>query len=464
MDEIQCPFCGTGSCDPYAIHLHIEECHSENASPIKQHGQLAKISKPNSVVDGEGSSRTGNQWAICTRSGCGEYIMLQHMDEHLDVHAALTASEFEAHSFENTEPNSHFDKSTHTNVPFENSGRDQPVSGLASTNRGPSKRTLHLLDYFTGKSVHQRPDSAHHREQRDPGRLGKRELGPHAFEKKMPGDVRQRLLDGALPREVNSIGRKHMLIRETIVENETAHVIPVLARLCAADKTNRATYFCHPSVKHIRKIYCDGNFCGYWSIQMLLTFLRSIGSLPHMRQLPNVLQMQDTIEQAWNNNICSYSKTETGGICGTRKWIGTAEAVAYLAQLGIPYHAMGFKNEDEDLAVTALFDYVEAFYLSGIETAKTRGTSHTTELAPIYLQRRGHSMVIIGLERKKNGSRNLMIFDSSFATSSSIKKLINGQPIRASPEALLKTYRRPETSLMRWEEFEVLMPQICGYS
>jgi len=462
MAEIQCPFCGVSSSDPYALHLHVEESHPETASPITQHGQLASTSKASSVGNGKRNALPGSQWTKCTRSGCGEYILLQEVDEHLDVHAALIASEFEANRSEDNEPTLRYDESTYSNIASEKPRKVQAARELAPTSGRPSTRMLSFLDYFSGNSVPQHPRTDNFRRQSEPGRLGMRELGPHAFEKTMPRDVRQRLVNDALPREVTKLGRNNRLFQETVVENETAHIIPVLARLCAADETNRTSYFCHPSVKHIRKICCDGNFCGYWSIQMLLTFLQYTRSPPHLRRLPNVLQMQDTIELAWNNNICSYSKTETGGIRGTRKWIGTAEAVAYFAQSGIQYHVMGFTDDDDDLAVTALFDYIEAFYIGGIETAKHHGTSHITKLAPIYLQREGHSMVVVGLERKKNGSRNLMVFDSSFATSTPMKKSINGQPTRASPDTMLKAYRRSETTLMRWEEFEVLMPQIYG--
>jgi hypothetical protein len=42
-------------------------------------------------------------------------------------------------------------------------------------------------------------------------------------------------------------------------------------------------------------------------------------------KLPSIFQIQDFIEQAWDHGINAQGRVETGGIRGTRKYIGTPE-------------------------------------------------------------------------------------------------------------------------------------------
>jgi len=44
-------------------------------------------------------------------------------------------------------------------------------------------------------------------------------------------------------------------------------------------------------------------------------------------RLPSILTLQDMIEQAWNLGFNSTARAETGGIKGTRKYIGTSEVI-----------------------------------------------------------------------------------------------------------------------------------------
>lgn len=174
--------------------------------------------------------------------------------------------------------------------------------------------------------------------------------------------------------------------------------------------------------------------------------------------LPNVLEIQDAIEKAWDNGICSYSRIETGGIRGTRKWIGTHDALAYFTQVGVSMQALSFKDEeDEPPAVLSLLDHLEAYFMSGSENAEHRGSSIVTDLPPVYFQRAGHSMTIVGLERKSDGHRNLIIFDPSFGTTRSMGHVLDGKRTNAEPRNLVKPYRRSDESLSRWNEFEILV-------
>ncbi|TKA29014.1 hypothetical protein B0A50_03426 [Salinomyces thailandicus] len=462
MADIACPFCGIVS-EPAVIQAHVEEEHAEGGPQIQYHVELAqKLSATDPPRQSQNESMPSDEFIKCTRSGCGEYIRVEEIDEHLEVHAAILASEDGVMGSSAT-------TCLHSNHGNENSSnavskglrkleKQRPLRGNEATRKGHS-----LLEYFSGSSVHdgqRRPRQKYeYRPPRQVGRLGKRELGPYAFEDSMPVSVRRHLQHDAIPRPINKLSHTGRLVKEQIVENETANLIPLLADLCASDSSTEATYFCSASVRHIRKLYCDGNFCGYWSMQMLLTYLQANGSLPDMQALPNVLEMQDTIERAWSNGICSYGKVETGGIKGTRKWIGTAEAVAFCQQLDISVDALAFKDDEEELAITGLLDYVEAYFLSSVATSKKQGTSHVTHLPPMFFQRRGHSSVIVGVERRKDGSRNLLVFDSTFQTSKAVQALLEGRRTSTAGETLLKAYRKSDQSLARYDEFEIMVPQ-----
>ncbi|KAK3620676.1 hypothetical protein LTR56_023268 [Elasticomyces elasticus] len=451
--EHECPFCGIKSTEAFVIEVHVEDEHAEGStthSSLQDAGLAEQLSNQHAYEDPPvPTSDDDAQWTKCTRPGCGEYVLIQDIDEHLGVHASMEDSD---------------DAGKTQSSPASKSTAARQAKVKASQTARPNDRKKKsgptLLEFFSGNSYHGRhPPPQRTKEALPLGRLGRRELGPHAFEKQMPEHVRRRLQNDAQPHQVNKLDRNGKLRAETIVDNETAGLIPHLATLCAKDEDVLVTYLCHPSTKHINKLRCDGNFCGYWNIQMVLSFLQATGALPDLRQMPNILQIQDTIEQAWSNGILSHGRRETGGIRGTRKWIGTSEATAYFTQIGISVEASAFEDQEHELGAVALLDHVEAYFLSGTEKAESSGTSHITQLAPIYFQRLGHSMTIVGLQRNKDGSRELLLFDPSFETSGAMQTLLAGKRSRAQLENLLKPYRRSDQSLARWEEFEIVVPR-----
>ncbi|KAK3074177.1 hypothetical protein LTR53_003575 [Teratosphaeriaceae sp. CCFEE 6253] len=423
MAEVGCPFCGVRS-ESFVIEAHIEEEHAEYPSTAEHDAALAQhLAAPRNAHE--------------------------NVDEHLAVHASLSDLDSEMKSAVSP----HSEKTVARHAKSERS---------CSPQRHKAKPSPTLLEYFSGTSHHgkPRPQPQQAKKPLPQGRLGRRELGPHAFEKQMPEHVRRRLLHDALPHRVNRLSAHGRLTQESTIDNETAGLVPLLATLCARDPTIQTAYLCHPAVKHIAKLRCDGNFCGFWNIQMLLSHLQAVGALPHMRgSMPNVLDIQDTIERAWAHGILPHGRTETGGIRGTRKWIGTSEAAAYFTELGIGVEPLAFQDEGRELAVKALLDHVEAYFLGGLEHAETRGVSRVTQLPPIYFQRRGHSMTIVGLLRNRDGSRALLVFDPSFETSGAVRAMLAGKQSRGEVGALLKPYRRSEEGLARWKEFEIVVPR-----
>lgn len=294
------------------------------------------------------------------------------------------------------------------------------------------------------------------------GRLGTKELGPYAFEKAMPREVRRALENASKPSYECRIGPSGKVIREAIVYNEKPRPIPILADLSAHDPNVTIAYFSHKSVKHVHKVKCDGNFCGYWNIQMLLSYrLARIEDPAHgYLPLPNVLEIQDTIEAAWDAGTCAFGRTETGGIRNTRKWIGTHEAAAYFLHLGQPVTALSFRTSSNPKAPPAheqLLDYVEAYFLSDLEYAVKNGTSRLTQMAPIYFQRPGHSMTIVGMERRTDGERVLLVFDPSYAVAETMRRLDRGKISRSQIGELMAAFRQDEAKLAGCKEYEIMM-------
>jgi hypothetical protein len=152
----------------------------------------------------------------------------------------------------------------------------------------------------------------------------------------MPNWLRRQILDGPTTRHHNIILPDGTLGRVTSIENETPDLIPLLAYLSSQDPTVTRAYFCRPEIRHICKIPREGGFCGYRNIQMLSSFLRhpdvkatyGLNILPH--GIPNILELQNMIEHAWDLGFNSHGRLETGGIRGTRKYIGTPEVGAHL--------------------------------------------------------------------------------------------------------------------------------------
>lgn len=72
-----------------------------------------------------------------------------------------------------------------------------------------------------------------------------------------------------------------------------------------------------------------GGFCGYRNIQMMTSYIigsQSRGAELFKNKIPSIFRIQDYIEHAWDMGINAHGRQETGGIKGTRKYIGTPEA------------------------------------------------------------------------------------------------------------------------------------------
>jgi hypothetical protein len=162
----------------------------------------------------------------------------------------------------------------------------------------------------------------------DSNRAQKAELGPYAFEDEMPRWLYDQLDRGAKIHTEKQIGRDGRIVFHEIIDNETPGIVPMLARLSELDPGVRYAYYCHPSVIHICKTRKEGGFCGYRNIQMQVSYLRGAKAEGYDKfppRTPGILELQDFIEDAWDNGISEVSRAQIGILKGTRKWIGTLE-------------------------------------------------------------------------------------------------------------------------------------------
>lgn len=144
----------------------------------------------------------------------------------------------------------------------------------------------------------------------------------------MPPELWKKLLDGPKVTKTRKIARNGTLITQEVVENETAGLIPVIAQLSSNDRDVREAYLCNPAVAHIFAPNKEGGFCGYRNIQMLASYLQGTkaeGFDKFPGRVPTIPKLQDMIEHAWDSGIFPQGRVETGGIRGTRKYIGTPE-------------------------------------------------------------------------------------------------------------------------------------------
>lgn len=167
-------------------------------------------------------------------------------------------------------------------------------------------------------------------------------------------------------------------------------IISVLQQLLEQSPSTLCAYICSPCVQHVSKLRREGSFCGYRNIQMLISHIISAettGAELFGESFPTISHIQDLIEHAWDSGFNAQGRVETGGIKGTRKYIGTPEVQALFSSLGIPCPVQAFKDKDRLQARTILLCTIEAYFKQGARDFESK--VHATALPPIYFQHRG---------------------------------------------------------------------------
>ncbi|KAI9757868.1 MAG: hypothetical protein M4579_003304 [Chaenotheca gracillima] len=488
MDQssvLDCPFCAFTDHDSYIMMLHVETLHTEGDSPfVAQHSNSAThmgsselpacYSGNSNVVDFASDSL---QYVACPEPECGEEIPVGELDSHTELHQVEKDNNEDSELFTDQESSWSSEESTMHESQVETHFSTYLPEALR--NRGMQSESSLTVPAASGKeNARQKSDSGKRKSkalfQQGPSprrarteqefspkggikRLGKSELGPHANEKQMPGWLKRQLQAGGTVTVRNQIRLDGTLEKVTSISNEAFLCLPVLAQLCEQDTTVERAYFCHPGVRHIYKMKKEGGFCGYRNIQMLVSYIQEAESFGHEHfgpRTPNILDLQDMIESAWDLGFNSECRLETGGIKGTRKYIGTSEAQALFLSLGILCELSAIGRAEGSSTYERLLEIVEAYFVAASLDSSIK--IHKTWLPPIYLQHSGHSLTIVGFERRKNGDSNLLVFDPVFGPSPAFRKLIGKSFRHRMPQDALKAYRRGKGYLGKYNAFELL--------
>ncbi|KAI9841923.1 MAG: hypothetical protein M1837_000309 [Sclerophora amabilis] len=499
---LSCPFCEFTDHESYIMMLHVETLHSEGDSPFvvtesQEQEQLGfnQVAASNVGINEPSTQASlpvdSEEYVTCPESDCGEAILLAEIDTHIELHQAekevtedsvTIASQdkswpSEYPASEDVQPNMHFS----TNLPEALRNRDSfTTSGSSSSSgtaagysspglvsyRGASRRSSRRKSQTGLSSPYHGPVK----------RLGKSELGPYAHEKQMPAWLRRQLEVGGMSVR-NQIRQDGTLEKVTSFSNESGPCMPVVAQLCEQDSTVERAYLCHPGVRHVHKMNREGGFCGYRNIQMMISYIQEAETDGHEqfgKRTPSILHLQDLIEHAWSQGFNAEGRIETGGIKGTRKYIGTSEvrgcvltaytgmtsadnskAQALFLSLDIPCDARAFGKARDSHPSDRLLRLLEAYFAGG-STEVNNGKVHRTWLPPVYLQHQGHSLTVVGIERRKPDSLNLLVFDPMFKPSPAFGKLIGTTFRHRQPSEALRGYRRGSQYLRRFNAFEIL--------
>jgi hypothetical protein len=127
--------------------------------------------------------------------------------------------------------------------------------------------------------------------------------------------------------------------------------------------------------------------------------------------------------------------------------------------LKVPISVYEFHHEASKRAHDQLLDFVDDYFSRDLPDRHAK--LQKTHRAPIFFQQPGHSMTIVGFEHFEDGSRNLLVFDPSFAPATALRAMLKNVPsVKASRSKagnLLETYRCSSVQLDRYDAFEVLV-------
>ncbi|KAK3373980.1 peptidase family C78-domain-containing protein [Lasiosphaeria ovina] len=440
----------------------MESMHAEGESPFVA---LDDDNASGSSVAPANDSDYGGEaspYVECPVETCSHVMRHEEMDAHLEHHAKDFASAAaDAAAPSNAVP------AAHDHDPDHGRGASHPTGSPPSPGRSKSAR---------GVGRH------HHTPERKSERSSRQATAISAWKLllRMPGSGASSSLSSKKKRQADQpegpsarttkrlgLGRYHD--EERMPRWLTSHiekgvfvkaegVIPVLSQMLEQCPATKNAYLCHPSVQHFSKLPKECGFCGYRNIQMLCSYIVGIklnGYRQLNRNIPTIFQIQDFIEAAWDQGINTQGRVETGGIKGTRKYIGTPEALAMFRFLEIPCDAQGFKNKETGKSEALLMEEVENYFQSGVGDPTQR--VRLTNLPPIYFQHAGHSLTIVGFERLRDGETSLLVFDPEYRDSSKVTKYVGRTDFEFNnPNWALARYRRGNKYLKRYREFEIL--------
>lgn len=156
----------------------------------------------------------------------------------------------------------------------------------------------------------------------------------------------------------------------------------------------------------------EGCGCGYHNVQMMLSAV--LHAEPALElfcgatssegggaaRVPSILTLQRWLEFAWVPGFDVAGAAQLDGIVGGKTWIGATEAVRLLRHQGLKARVVdvvwkGVSKPTNQIG-NALFEFAR-------RSGETR--------LPLFLQWRGHSVTVVGVEKCGTGSGALLALD-----------------------------------------------------
>uniref|UniRef100_A0A0N5AMD1 Zinc finger with UFM1-specific peptidase domain protein n=1 Tax=Syphacia muris TaxID=451379 RepID=A0A0N5AMD1_9BILA len=202
-----------------------------------------------------------------------------------------------------------------------------------------------------------------------------------------------------------------------------------------------------PDVKSVRlakhlvlhKI-CSGDRgygCGYRNAQNIvssLLFETEYRNALGFNATPSIKEIQTDIEKAWAHGFDPVGAAHfKGRLLGSKQWIGATEIAYHHVRIQLVDITLRDKNEGQKLMV----DWIKR-YFNSMDPA-----------FPLYLQRKGHSITVIGVE-EVIGDSNLLVYDP-LVDPSKIRSALNN----ASAKQLSLILRLPQLSL-NYKEYQIV--------
>jgi hypothetical protein len=149
--------------------------------------------------------------------------------------------------------------------------------------------------------------------------------------------------------------------------------------------------------------------CGYYNFLMLLPALYSSAALrPHVPNPPavSILDVQKLLRRSWeagSDPVGARHYAGCNGIEGSTALTGAADFCCLLRHHRVRCDILSFAR------ASALLDYCrDYFYFDLMPTDRLT----QTELPPLFLQREGHSLLVVGVVYDPDDDKcNLLIFD-----------------------------------------------------
>ncbi|KAH8928165.1 DUF1671-domain-containing protein [Atractiella rhizophila] len=216
--------------------------------------------------------------------------------------------------------------------------------------------------------------------------------------------------------------------------NATAGIVPILADLLNRSSTRNAQLSSSRTI-HFRGVRRDLLYsCGYRNFQMLFSAARHLPCYSSIAgDVPSIRQLQAIAERAWGHGFDPLGAEHfRGKLVGSKRWIGTTEIYVMFTWLGFRALIYDFpKATGPNGTHVGLTNFIQNYFShsksnDAFQSLNKSGGSHIRMCGegklPLYLQHKGHSRTVVGVETTKRGETNILVLDPGRALHYNLKK------------------------------------------